>query len=395
VSTPGARTTTVRSALVALDLGGTLAGFENAMSGQARAAAETGTPLDVIIVNGTRSGERNGVRYVQHPPVGDGFRRLSRLTKARILASVVGQLDAYDVIFLRYPNAIDLDPLRFIRTSHSRVVTVHHAKEVKETLAASRSPGMVARAALEYVQGRRVVRNVAGIVGVTDEIRDYQLARAGGTVPGRTVANGTDVHAIPAGGFVPYDGRVLRLALMSSSHAVWHGNDRLMAALESYRGSRPIVVDMIGSGSGAKGTEEKVGGAATIRHHGLLHGAALTDVMRHANLGISTLAFFRTGLRQAAVLKTRDYIARGLPVVLGYDDVDLPEDSPFVLRVPSDDTPLSLDDLFAFAERVSAIPDLTKTMRAFAENVLDWRVKVPLFSRFAEELVAGPRRVRA
>ncbi len=48
---------------------------------------------------------------------------------------------------------------------------------------------------------------------------------------------------------------------------------------------------------------------------------------------------------------------------------------------------------FAFAERVSAIPDLPRSMRAFAERALDWRVKVPLFSRFAEELVARPRRI--
>jgi hypothetical protein len=390
VSTAGARSTTVRSALVALDVGGSLTGVSNAMVGQARAAAETGTPLDVIIVNATRSGVENGVRYVQHPRVPARLRRLSRLLKASLLASVVDQLDDYDVVFLRYPFAVDLDPLRFIRKSRSRVVTVHHAKEVRQTLAESRSPGMLARAAVEYVQGRRVLRNVDGLVGVTDEIRAYQVARAGRAVPARTIANGVDVRAIPTTGFVPYDGHELRLVMLSSAHAVWHGNDRLMTALESYRGSRRIVVDMIGLGSGVRGTEEKVGGA-TIRHHGLLQGPALHEVMRHATLGISTLAFFRTGLRQAGVLKTRDHIARGLPVVLGYEDVDVPNDSPFVLRVPSDDSPIVLDDLFAFAERVSAIPDLTKTMRAFAEGVLDWRVKVPLFRRFAEELVAGPR----
>ena len=380
----------MRCALVVLDLGHRLAGVDKAMAGQARAAAELGAPLDVIVVNGAKSGVESGVRYVQYAHVPPGLERLSRLTKMRLLASVEALRD-YDVVFLRWPSAIDLDPLRFLRNTRARVVTVHHGKEVVEQLAVSRSPATYARVALEYVQGRRILKRVAGVVGVTDEIRDYQVARSGRALPSRTVANGVDVARIPTTGFAPLaSGGALRLALMSSSHAVWHGTDRLFDALRAYRGGRPVAVDMIGQSGGAPGTEETIG-SARIRHHGMLHGAALDDVLRQATLGISTLAFFRTGLRQAAVLKTREYIARGLPVVFGYDDVDVPDDCPFVLRVPNDDSPISIDDLFAFAERTATMKDLPNDMRAFAERTLDWRVKVPRFTQFAEEILARPR----
>ena len=363
------------------------------MAGQARAAQATGTPLDVFFVNasGTGGNTDSGVRYLRYSPELARLGRASRLVKMRLLASV-RELDDYDAIFLRYPTAIDVDPLRFVRRARARVVTIHHAKEVSEQLSVSRSASTLARVALEFVQGRRLLHEVDGVVGVTDEIRDYQVQRAGGDVPARTVANGVDVARIPQSGFVPYDGRELRLVLMSSSHAPWHGVDRLLGAIHAYRGGRRVVLDMIGQGSAAPGTEERIGEGALIRHHGQLSGVELDDVMRRATLGISTLAFFRTGLRQAAVLKTREYIARGLPTVLGYDDVDLPDDCPFVLRVPNDDSPLSIDDLFAFAERVSAMKDLPRTMRAFAEQKLDWRVKVPLFTRFAEEILATPPR---
>ncbi len=384
----------VRCALVALELGVRFAGIDKAMMGQARAAAEIGAPFDVIVVNPDRTGVEGGVRYLRYAPVPRALTRISRLTKARLLASVP-ELGAYDVVFLRYPTAVDLDPLRFIRRTKARVATVHHAKELVEQLSAGRSPGILARAALEYVQGRRVLRSVDGIVGVTDEIRDYQLARAGHRVPGRTVANGVDVKTIAETGFVPYDGRELRLAFMASSHAVWHGTDRLLGMLRAHRGPRRIVVDMIGKGSGPPGTEEPIGEAAVLRHHGMLSGAALDEVLRGATLGISTLAFFRTGLRQAAVLKTREYIARGLPTVLGYEDVDLPADCPFVLRVPNDDSPLSTDALFEFAERLSRERELVRTMRSFAEQTLDWRVKVPRFVAFADELLASPRHVNS
>ena len=38
---------------------------------------------------------------------------------------------------------------------------------------------------------------------------------------------------------------------------------------------------------------------------------------------------------EASPLKTREYLALGLPVVGGYRDTDLPVDSPVFLRVPN------------------------------------------------------------
>ncbi|MBX3228111.1 MAG: glycosyltransferase [Labilithrix sp.] len=347
----------------------------------------TGVPLDVFVVNATRSETVDGVRFVKHMPIPASLTRVARLMKMRLVASVP-VLQTYDVVFLRYPTAIDLDPLAFVRARSKgpRIATIHHAKEVREQLAISRSPGMLARAGLEWVQGRRIVREVDGIIGVTDEIRDFQLARAGVDKPARTIANGVDVSTVAPTGFVPFDGEELRLVFLASSHALWHGTDRLRKSLEAYRGRRRVVLDMVGRGSNPAGTRE-VFGNVTIRHHGMLHGEALDRVLAQGTLAISTLAFFRTGLRQAAVLKTREYVARGLPTVLGYEDMDLPEDWPFALRLPIDESVFSLDPLFDFAARVSSAPGAAQQMRRFAEGVLDWRVKVPRFAELAEVML--------
>ena len=123
-------------------------------------------------------------------------------------------------------------------------------------------------------------------------------------------------------------------------------------------------MDLVGNGSGSPpGTEQHLG-AVTVRHHGALHGAAFDAVLGGANIAVSTLAFHRTGLREGAVLKTREYVARGLPIVLGYEDVDVPADLPFVLQVPNDDSLVPIDALFAFAERAARTPDLSAAMRA-------------------------------
>jgi glycosyltransferase involved in cell wall biosynthesis len=242
------------------------------------------------------------------------------------------------------------------------------------------------------VQGKRVLRRVDGVVGVTDELSEFQGARAGEGVPTFTHANGIDVRAVSPTGFVPFDGRHLRLVFTASSFAPWHGTDRLLASLRAYDGPLTVTLDLVGAGSGrAAGTEERAG-RTTVRHHGALYGGDLGRVLAGANIAVSTLAFHRTGLREGAVLKTREYLARGVPLVLGYDDVDVPEGLPFVLQVPNDDALLSVEALADFAERTGRIRNLTAEMRAYAERVLDWRIKLPRLEEFARRLLDSPKR---
>jgi len=381
----------MRIAHVQINFGLHLKGIDKALAGQARAAEVEGVPFDVVVVNESRAEIANGVRYVRHRPVPPRLRRLSRLTRGHLLASV-RELDEYDVVFLRYPVSIDVDPRAYVRSIRGRLATVHHAKETIELLSGPKTLGARARAAIERVQGPRVLRSLDGIVGVTDELRDWQCARAGGGIPGCTVSNGVDVSSIVPTGAAPFDGQALRLAFVASTYAPWHGTDRLLDSLRAYRGHRRVELDLIGAGSGKEAGVVETFGAVTVRHHGMLDGERFDRVLASANVAVSTLAFHRTGLREGAVLKTRDYVARGIPVVLGYVDVDCPRDLPWVLQLPNDDTLLSVDELFDFAERTSAMPDLAREIRAHAERTLDWRVKVRRFAAFAEQLLDSPKR---
>jgi hypothetical protein len=311
-----------------------------------------------------------------------------------VLASTAA-LESYDVVLLRYPTALDLDPLAYLRSTRAKVVVVYHTKEVPELLSREKSVGILTRAAFEWIGGSRIRAHVDGVLGVTDEIRRYAMGRARRQVPSRTIANGIDVAAVRRTGFVPFDGNELKLLFVASSQAPWHGLDRLLAALETYRGGPRIVLDVIGGGSrGKPGTEEQLG-RATVRHHGHLSGGALDRVFEGATLAVSSLAMFRAGLSQACVLKTREYVARGIPFVYAYDDVDLAPELPFALQLANDATELRMEPILAFAEAVSrttgGAPEISNEMRAFAEAKLDWRVKMVEFHDFAREIGEGAR----
>lgn len=371
----------MRVAFVKLLLTSHLTGVENAFRGQARAAKKEGLPFDFLIVNPERDDVAGDIQYARYPE-----RFASRFLKARHLASVRALRD-YDVVFVRYPTAIDLDPLALIRLGPARIATIHHTKEVPEVLSVGRSAGLLGRAAIEWLNGRRILSQVAGIVGVTDEIRDYELARAGTRKPSCTMANGVDVERIPFTGFAPFDGRELHLVIVASDYDhVWHGVDRLIAALEAHRGLPKVVLHVVGRESSVAPGTAVQHPAATVHHHGELQGEALDAVLRKATLAVGTLALFRKGLVQACALKVREYVARGLPFLYAYEDVDLSPTLPFALRLPAKEGAISIPEIVAFAERVSRTPELAGEMRDFASRVLDWRVKMRGLHEFAREI---------
>ncbi len=49
-------------------------------------------------------------------------------------------------------------------------------------------------------------------------------------------------------------------------------------------------------------------------------GIELDQEFQSADLGMGTLGMHRKGLTSGSVLKLREYTARGIPSVIGYDD---------------------------------------------------------------------------
>jgi hypothetical protein len=352
-----------------------------------RASLRLAEPFDVFVMCPDRDGTTDGVRFVRMDT--STIPSIARLQKKAFKYFIFSRLDvfrSYDVVVMRYVPPIDLAPGALFRRATAKLVTVHHTKEAEELTSGGTSLGLRARAWLESVQSRRVLRRVDGIAAVTDEIREYELARCGLQKPSVTVSNGVDVDRISFTRFVPLPpGAALQIAFVASAHAAWHGTDRLLSSLEAYRGRRRLIVHMVGAAKHESRT--LANDRVSLEYHGVLRGEALDAVMRQCTLAISSLAMFRNGLRQGAVLKTREYTARGIPFLYGYEDVDIPNDAPFAMRVDNTNAPIDMEGVVSFAETVSRKPSLSDEMRAFAKRQLDWSVKLRALQRFAHSLV--------
>ncbi len=166
---------------------------------------------------------------------------------------------------------------------------------------------------------------------------------------------------------------VLALAGMRN----WQAYDRLITGLSQYKGDKNIVIDMVGGdydGSLAKwkALSEELGISNKVIIHGALYEENLTNIINRSNIGVGTLGMHRKSFAVASPLKTREYVARGLPFIYAYTDNAFKGDEPFVMKVSFDDTPINFDLLLEWYALLAENENLIVEMRKFAQDNMSW-----------------------
>lgn len=161
--------------------------------------------------------------------------------------------------------------------------------------------------------------------------------------------------------------------------AAWHGYDRLIEALAVIKHKYPnyrFKLKIVGEGAVLPSLKElaKKHNLDNVVFTGALHGENLTLAFQEAHLGVASLGLFRIGLQEAAILKTREYMARGLCVLGAGKDPDFPEESPFRFLVSNDESIDSIVEML-LSLKIEDLPD-PKEVRKFAENNLSYVSKI-------------------
>ena len=378
----------MRCAYLYLSLGNSL-GIQRRLQGQALAAQELGLKLDFLVLNQDHNRKEGNILFRKAPFVGfarsflkpEIFHRLTLILRS-------GFLTAYDVIILRYPG-LPFAPMNILDKVGPKFITEHHTNEVGEYLSSGKLSHRIL-ALLETIWGRRLLSRVKGIIGVTDEIRRFELGRSG-SKPSIVISNGIHVEATPLSKFVPFNERELNLLATPSEPVPWNGIDRLIAGLACYRGQKKINLFLVGT-IGPDLTElcrSICNPRINIEILGKKVGREFDAYCERSTIAISTLGLFRKGMREACSLKTREYVARGIPFIYAYDDSDLNGREAFALKLKNEDSPVDIEQVINFARKVSAIPELSEQMRQFAHINLDWKRKVRQMYDFALTFTAN------
>lgn len=193
--------------------------------------------------------------------------------------------------------------------------------------------------------------------------------------------NGIDVDAI-----VPRRVRTLDDSLHVlgiANLAFWHGYDRFIAGLgEYYRngGTKNIVFHIAGD------TNSKAGKQCMALCHvhqvcdhvvfyGGMQGKALDALYDQCDIGIEVLGGHRKDIFVSSSLKSREFLAKGLPMLTSCRIDILSADYSYLLSVPADESPVDIDRLLHFVQNIyptqQAAEEAAKQIRMFAKEHCD------------------------
>lgn len=200
--------------------------------------------------------------------------------------------------------------------------------------------GSRARAVYNALTRRRLLRACAGLVFVTSALRSNRAFRwfEGAT---SVIPNGIDLDEVPI--LPPARGETPCLAFVGSPGHAWHGLDRLLDLAVSAPDWEFEVI-------GYDASPSRGAGPPNVRFNGFLTRQDYEPILARAHAAVGSLALDRNRMTEASSLKIREYLAYGLPVILGCPDADFPDGAPFLLEVDSQNFGAHIDEVAAFVQ---------------------------------------------
>ncbi len=227
----------------------------------------------------------------------------------------------------------------------------------------------------EKFWGRRVRSKARGGVGVADEIRDYQVSRCP-DYDCRIVYNGIDYSSVPLiERSVATDPGIIKCFMLSGHPLFWHGVDRLITGLESYKGNVNFKIDLYGSY--LPSVVESIKKSKMSSHFRILkyiNSGEMNEKLKEYDFAFGSLAPHRTGMMEATPLKVRETLARGFPLVKAYIDPVLDkavELKPFIQTLPIDDTPLNFAEVENFVRKIRETSIQPQAIRDLSAKYLE------------------------
>ncbi|MFQ9311503.1 MAG: glycosyltransferase [Paraclostridium sordellii] len=162
--------------------------------------------------------------------------------------------------------------------------------------------------------------------------------------------------------------------------AKWHGYDRVIYGLSEYYKNKNQAKDVnfyiIGDGSEKENLiniTKQLNIKDKVHFLGGKSGKELDDIFNIMDIGISSLALFRAGGGHDPI-KSKEFLGRGIPVVLGYEDKLIDMNLPYVLKVDENESYVDIDNIINEYEKCFNISE--SEIRMYADKFLSWKTQM-------------------
>lgn len=340
--------------------------------------------IGLIIHEGLENKYLENIIMIDISDISIKYRNIEKSKIKTDIASISAKIVSSKFIYKRYAAESDLNLLNFFN-EFDNIITEHQTKELEQLIFSNSSTESIEN---EVNYGKAIRKKSLAIVGVTREITEYQAKIAGfSTQKTFTCPNGIHVNSVK----LSEDKKEAKIVncLVSANFRNWHGIDRIINGLEQTKGNYPIIFHLVGESNTLNALIEDINKKKLheyFRTYGHLKHQAIDKISDYCDIGIGSLGLHRMSLKQASVLKNREYCARGLPFIYSFDDCDFPQNLEFTLQFPADDTPLDIHKLYSFAYKFKNDQTIKFKMREYAIKNLDWDVKMKKLSNFIDSI---------
>ena len=265
------------------------------------------------------------------------FEHRGRLGRERACAAIAAAIERHRarVVYMRQEPFYPALTPAFLRRPLVIELNGNEAQETRDSAAYYRTYRRVSREIM--------ARLATGIVAVSTEFLRLEpyASRKLETV---VIANGIDLDSI-----VPLDEPAvsggLRFAFIGGAlGAAWHGVPKI---LDLARARPEWQFDLIGVARG----ELDGGVPPNVTPHGIMTREQYRPILARADAAFGSLSAHIKNNHEGSALKTREYLAHGIPTIIGYLDTDFLEPVPFLLRLPNtlENVATSMDAIGDFA----------------------------------------------
>ena len=159
----------------------------------------------------------------------------------------------------------------------------------------------------------------------------------------------------------------------------WDGYERVIKGLYNYKKShqRKIIIHIVGQGSEKKKYEKLVSKlklTQDILFYGKLSGSDLDKIYDKSELALDVFGMYKKNNDVATSLKSREYLAKGLPIILGCKVDIITDDYKFALRYPNRKDEIDFLRIIDFYDSIylnNSKIDIINEIRSYAYEVCD------------------------
>jgi len=192
------------------------------------------------------------------------------------------------------------------------------------------------------VTSKIILNNAVAVCAITSEVANEATRIAGNEINYKVFPNSINLKRFTI--FLPQKNERPKLVFVGTPGLVWHGIDRLIELARSLFEFDFYII----------GPKQILDRPSNVKFIGELYDDDLNNFLSSMDIAISSLALDRNQMTEGSPIKTRLYLALGLPVIIGYTDAGIGSSSKYIFKIAPNEWPLNqerVDDLRNFVKK--------------------------------------------